>query len=72
MANLNANFEEILEYLHETLEQNSTINLQECFNEFKEELSQIKIYNKYALHSILKIKFPEEFTYLDSPWLPYS
>lgn len=66
---LNANFEEILEYLHETLEQNSPINLQECFDEFKEELSQKKIYNKYALHSILKIKFPEEFTYLGSPWI---
>ena len=66
---LSYNFKEILEYLNEVLENNSPIDLQECFNEFKEELLQIGISNKYALHSILKIKYPEEFTYQDAPWV---
>jgi hypothetical protein len=66
---VNYAFEEILKYLHEILENNSPINLEVCFEEFKEELFMKKIYNKYALHSILKIKYPKEFTYLDSPWI---
>lgn len=66
---LSYDFKEILEYLNEVLEYNSPIDIQECFNEFKEDLLQIGIPNKYALHSILKIKYPEEFTYQDAPWV---
>ena len=66
---LSYDFKEILEYLNEVLENNSPIDLQECFNEFQEELLQRGVPNKYALHSILKIKYPEEFTYQDAPWV---
>jgi len=66
---LSYDFKEILEYLNEILEYNSPIDLQECFNEFQEELLQKGVPNKYALHSILKIKYPEEFTYQDAPWV---
>jgi len=66
---LKYNFDDIIEYLNEILDQNSPIDLEVCFNEFKDELLQIGIPNKYALHSILKIKYPEVFSYQDAPWI---
>jgi len=60
---------EIIEYLSEILEENSPIDLQECFTEYREELLQMNIPNKYALHSVLKIKYPEDFSYQDAPWI---
>jgi hypothetical protein len=68
-AILKYNLNEIIEYLNEILYQNSPIDLEVCFNEFKDELLQIGIPNKYALHSVLKIKYPEYFSYQDAPWV---
>jgi len=68
-AVLKCDFTEIIEYLNEILYQNSPIDLEVCFNEFKDELLQIGIPNKYALHSVLKIKYPEDFSYQDAPWV---
>ena len=66
---LKYNFDDIIEYLSEILDKNSPIDMEVCFNEFKDELLQIGIPNKYALHSIFKIKYPEDFSYQDAPWI---
>jgi len=66
---LEHDLKEIIEYLNEILYQNSPIDLGVCFSEFKDELVQIGIPNKYALHSVLKIKYQEDFLYQDAPWI---
>jgi len=58
----------VIEYLEDELE-DIQINLDECFNKFKNKLENIGIDNKYFLHTILKLKYPEEFNYNDSPWI---
>ncbi len=61
-------FSSILNYIDEHLN-DTQIDLQACFEEFEKELVNIGIISKYALHTCLKVKYPEEYSYQDSPWI---
>lgn len=62
-------FTDLLEYLNNTLEKTEQIDLQYYYEDNKLLLSEYGIISKYALHSLLKIKYPDEFSYQDSPWI---
>lgn len=61
-------FSTIINYLDEHLG-DTQIDLESCFEVFKDELTQMGIENKYALHSCLKLKYPDDYSYQDSPWI---
>lgn len=61
-------FSNVLHYIDETLE-DTQIDLQFCFDKYEKELCAIGIPNKFALHTCLKLKFPDDYTYQDSPWI---
>lgn len=61
-------FNLILNHIDENLN-NTQIDLQATFEIFKKELIDIGITSKYALHTCLKLKYPEEYSYQDSPWI---
>lgn len=62
-------FAELLQYLNETFEKTELIDLQYYYEDNKLLLNEYGITSKYALHSLLKIKYPDEFSYQDSPWV---
>lgn len=62
-------FTDLLNYLNKTLETMEQIDLQYYYEDNKEALIKYGIISKYALHSLLKIKYPDEFSYHDSPWI---
>lgn len=62
-------FTDLLNYLNKTLETTEQIDLQYYYEDNKETLIEYGIISKYALHSLLKIKYPDEFSYHDSPWV---
>ena len=61
-------FSNVLHYIDETLGA-TQIDLQFCFDKYEKELCAIGIPNKFALHTCLKLKFPDDYTYQDSPWI---
>lgn len=62
-------FTDLLRYLNETFEITEQIDLQHYYEENKQLLNEYGIISKYALHSLLKYKYPDEFSYQDSPWV---
>lgn len=62
-------FTDLLKYLNETFEINEQIDLHYYYEENKDFLNEYGIISKYALHSLLKYKYPDEFSYQDSPWI---
>ena len=62
-------FTDIIEYLNNNLESTTQIDLNGYFEEHRDSLVDFGIVSKYALHSLLKIKFPNDFSYQDSPWV---
>jgi predicted XRE-type DNA-binding protein len=62
-------FADLINYLHSSLETMEQIDLNNYFEDNKQSLIEYGIISKYALHSLLKIKYPEEFSYQDSPWV---
>lgn len=62
-------FTDLLEYLNNMLEKTEQIDLQYYYEDNKLLLNEYGIISKYALHSLLKIKYPDEFSYQDSPWV---
>ncbi|MDN5063920.1 sigma factor-like helix-turn-helix DNA-binding protein [Aliarcobacter butzleri] len=62
-------FTDLLNYLNKTLEITEQIDLQYYYEDNKDVLIEYGIISKYALHSLLKIKYPDEFSYHDSPWV---
>ncbi|MBD3771751.1 MAG: hypothetical protein IE925_16605 [Rhodobacterales bacterium] len=62
-------FTDLLNYLNKALETTEQIDLQYYYEDNKETLMEYGIISKYALHSLLKIKYPDEFSYHDSPWV---
>ncbi len=61
-------FSSVLDYIDEHLN-DTQIDLLSCFEVFEGELVPMGISNKYALHTCLKLKYPEEYSYQDSPWI---
>ncbi len=61
-------FSLVLDYIDEHLN-DTQIDLLSCFEVFERELVSMGISNKYALHTCLKLKYPEEYSYQDSPWI---
>ncbi|MFC2073785.1 sigma factor-like helix-turn-helix DNA-binding protein [Campylobacterota bacterium] len=61
-------FSNILDYLDTNLG-DTQIDLKFCFEEFKDELESIGIPNRFALHTCLKLKYPDEYSFQDSPWI---
>jgi len=61
-------FSNVLHYIDDTLGE-TQIDLQFCFDKYEKELCAIGIPNKFALHTCLKLKFPDDYTYQDSPWI---
>lgn len=61
-------FSWVINYLDEYL-QDTQIDLQACFEMFEDNLDDAGIENKYALHTCLKLKYPEKYSYQDSPWI---
>lgn len=62
------NFNIILEYINNILE-DTRIDLETTFEQFKNTLEISNIPNKYALHTLLKIKYPNNYQYLKAPWI---
>jgi len=58
----------IVNYIDEHLE-DTQIDLETCFKEFEEELITVGIISKYALHTCLKLKYLEDYSFQDSPWI---
>jgi len=58
----------IVDYIDEHLE-DTQIDLETCFEKFKEELVAVGIISKYALHTCLKLKYSEDYSFQDSPWI---
>jgi len=58
----------IVEYIDEHLEE-TQIDLEGCFKEFREELTAVGIISKYALHTCLKLQYPEDYSFQDAPWV---
>ncbi|RLA84697.1 MAG: hypothetical protein DRG78_00635 [Epsilonproteobacteria bacterium] len=63
------NFTDVIDYLNINLENATQVDLNGYFKEYKSTLINFGIISKYALHSLLKIKFPDDFSYQDSPWV---
>jgi len=61
-------FSSILDYIDTHL-YDTQINLESCFKVHENELVNIGITSKYALHTSLKLKYPEDYSYQDSPWI---
>ena len=64
-------FSSVLDYIDEHLN-DTQIDLESCFKAYEEELVNIGITSKYALHTSLKLKYPEDYSYQDSPWISKS
>ena len=58
----------VVDYIDEHLE-DTQIDLETCFKEFEEELVAVGIISKYALHTCLKLKYSEDYSFQDSPWI---
>jgi len=61
-------FTNILNYIDQNIGE-TQVDLKFCFDKFKQELLAIGIVNKYALHTCLKLKFTDDYSYQDSPWI---
>ncbi len=61
-------FSSILDYIDAHLN-DTQIDLESCFKAHENELVNIGITGKYALHTSLKLKYPEDYSYQDSPWI---
>ncbi len=61
-------FTKVLNYIDEHLKE-TQIDLKFCFDKYEEELIGIGILNKFALHTCLKLNFPDDYSYQDSPWI---
>jgi len=61
-------FNKILKYIDSYLK-DTQIDLEFCFKEFKKELLNIEIENKFALYTCLKLKFPDDYSYHKAPWI---
>lgn len=61
-------FTRVLKFIDEALEE-TQIDLKFCFDKYEKELVGIGIINKFALHTCLKLKFPDDYSYQDSPWI---
>jgi len=61
-------FSSVLNYIDEHLN-DTQIDLDSCFKAHEAELMNIGIISKYALHTSLKLKYPEDYSYQDSPWI---
>ena len=61
-------FTKVLHFIDENLHE-TQIDLKFCFDKFEKELMSIGIPNKFALHTCLKLKFPDDYSYQDSPWI---
>ena len=64
----NINLDEIIECIYSYLE-DIPIDINICFEKFKDFFLENKIKSKYGLHSLLKLKYPDEFSYQDSPYI---
>jgi|GEM_PF-5088119 len=62
-------FTDVLDYISTTLETAEQIELNHYFDKNKEMLNDFGIISKYGLHSLLKFKYPDAFSYQDSPWI---
>lgn len=65
-------FTGVMNYLNINLENATQVDLNGYFEQYKTVLINFGITNKYALHSLLKIKFPDDFSYQDAPWISNS
>lgn len=65
----NFDFGPLLSYLDQQLQQVTAIDLEAYFNKHEHDLALFGIPSKYALHTLLKHKFPDDYSYQDSPWI---
>lgn len=62
-------FSDVIDYLNMELEKVEQIDLQYYFDTNKDLLEEYGIISKYALHSLLKLKFSDDFKFQDAPWI---
>lgn len=62
-------FESVIIYLNTQFNYIDMINLESYYKENIYELENLDIPSHYAIHSMLKYKYPDIFTYADSPWI---
>ena len=61
-------FEKILTFIDSILD-TEKLDLKIVFDKFKIELDTILVENKYALHSLLKLKFFDRYNYIEAPYI---
>lgn len=63
----NYDFSNLLEYLDNELETLLAVDLSSYFHQHEKALTEFGIPSEHALHTMLKLKYPEDYTYQDSP-----
>ena len=63
----NYDFTDLQNYIDRELETLLAVDLSGYFHQHEEALTQFGIPSEHALHTLLKLKFPDEYTYQDSP-----
>lgn len=63
----NYDFSDLLSYLDQELANVLAVDLDGYFNANEQHLREVGIPSKYALHTLLKLKYPDEYSFQDAP-----